>query len=189
MRSRVREMADLLTAFPLHRQAAIVRRLVCRPAWERGDVPGIGRYGSAENFRVVIAAGVTKPPRFILDPDESPGTSKKTSRQRLYDVPAEYFGPVCGLWPALWAIDRSRSCLGVDPWLNMSRSQSDVECRLRSNSQSVVPSPDPTECRWPVPNESALGDVENDWWRRHPNAPELRWSRREDVEPWVLDGS
>lgn len=120
-------MADLLTAFPLHRQAAIVRRLVCRPAWERGDVPGIGRYRSAENIRVVIAAGGTKPypPRFTVDPGELPGASKKASRQRLCDILPEYSGPVCGLRPPLWAIDRSRSCLGIDPWLDMSRSQSD----------------------------------------------------------------
>lgn len=32
------------------------------------------------------------------------------------------------------------------------------------------PSPTPAEWRWVVPRAEILAEVENDWWRRHPNA-------------------
>lgn len=229
-------MADLLAAFPLHRQAAIVRRLVCRPAWERGEVPGIGRYRSAEDVRVVIAADgtTTCPPRFALDKGELPRPFKRASRQRLYDILVEDFGPVCvacgkrygqlidhdhvsGLIRGLVCRDCNQvveRCLhsnsaecGVANYLNAppaldlqvryparhrQRAIDDVRQAILGFDifdRSQWPSPDPAEWRWAVPDESTLVEVENDWWRRHPNAPELRRRRREDVEPCLLVGS
>lgn len=98
MRLRVRETADLLAAFPLHRQAAIFRKARVPPgAGEGCEVPGMGRYRSAEDIRVVIAVGGTStyPPRSALDKGELPRPFKTASRQRLNDAPVKYFGPVC----------------------------------------------------------------------------------------------
>lgn len=65
-------------------------------AWERGEVPGIGRDRSAEDTRLVIATGgtTTWPPRPALDTGELPGPLKKASGQRLYDVLVKYLEPV-----------------------------------------------------------------------------------------------
>lgn len=233
---RVREMTDLLGTFPLHRRAAIVRRHVCRPAWESGAPPGIGRYRSSEDIRVVIAADDTTscPPRFTLDKGELPGPFKRPSRQRLYDVLVENFGAMCvacgnrygqvidhdhvsGLIRGLVCRDcnqvverclhsNSLECgmanyLNAPPALDLQiryparhrqRAIDDVRQAILGFDvfdQSRWPSPDPTEWRWTVPDESTLMEVENDWWRRHPNAPELRRSPNAEVEPCVLVGS
>lgn len=214
-------MRDLLADFPIHRQAAIIRRLVCRPGFERVEIPGIGRYRSADDIRVVVAAEGTAScsARFTLGKGEPPAPFKKASRQRLYTCLAEKFGPLClscgksyghvidhdhilGLVRGLVCRDCNQAverCLhadsvacGVASYLNQSpafdlqlryparhhhRAIDDVRQAILGFDvfdRHVWPSSIPAEWSWVVPPEGALVGIEKQWWRRHPNAPELR---------------
>jgi len=44
--------------------------------------------------------------------------------------------------------------------------------------RTTWPSADPTDWRWTVPDEADLSKVANDWWGRHPDAPEVRRTLR-----------
>lgn len=214
-------MRDLLAQLPIHRQAAIIRRLVCRPAFERPEIPGIGRYRSPGDIRVLVAAETSTacPARRGFGKAMAPGPFKRPSRQRLYDCLVENFGPLCascgesygyvidhdhivGLVRGLVCLDCNQAverCLHVDsaacrmasflneppafglqvryPARHRQRALDDVRQAILNFDpldRRAWPSAIPAEWRWDVPPEAALSKVEKDWWRRHPNASELR---------------
>lgn len=209
-------MDDPLAAFPPNRQAAIIRKHLCRVLAGGTEPPGLGKYRSAEDIRVIIAADLTTSCPAGTGYDWGrPAPFKKASRQRLYDVIAEEFGPLCVVCRTLygWVIDhdhisglvrglvcrdcnqRVESCLHADSaachrarYLNeppAARLQLRYPARHKRKAMDVVreailgfdifnldewPSPTPADWRWTVPDDETLAEVENDWWRRHPNA-------------------
>jgi hypothetical protein len=102
------EVVDLLAAFPPNRQAAIIRKYLCRVLAAGAEPPGLGQYRSADDIRVIIAADLTTAcPAGMGNDWGKPGPFRKASRQRLYDALVEEFGPLCVVCRRLdgWVID------------------------------------------------------------------------------------
>ena len=94
----VHEMGDPLAAFPKHRQPMVIRTLLCRRGVERVEIPGVtSSFRSADDIRRVISALKERPCFGPLSRDLGvlPGPFKKASRQRLYDILVDEFGPMC----------------------------------------------------------------------------------------------
>lgn len=90
------DVADSLAAFPPNRQAAIIRRHLCRVFVGEVEPDGLGEYRSAEDIRSIIAADLTTGCLTVTGNDwGTPGPFKTVSRQRLYNILVEQFGPMC----------------------------------------------------------------------------------------------
>lgn len=72
-------MSDVLAAFPPNRQAAIIRKFLCRQGPVNVELAELGRYRSAEAIRVIIAAESSVPcgPRFPYDTRIPPAPFKR----------------------------------------------------------------------------------------------------------------
>lgn len=90
-------MSDVLAVFPPNRQAAIVRKFLCREGPVNAELAELGRYRSAEAVRAIIAAerSMSCGPRFRYDTGILPTPFKNASRRRLYEVLSAKFGPMC----------------------------------------------------------------------------------------------
>lgn len=90
------DVADPLAAFQPNRQAAIIRKYLCRVSVGGLEPEGLGEYRSAADIRAIIAADLTTGCPTVMGNDwGQPGPFKKVLRQRLYDTLVEEFGPMC----------------------------------------------------------------------------------------------
>lgn len=102
------DVTDPLAAFPPDRQAAIIRRHLCRVGITMGEPEGLGEYRSAEDIRAIVEADPSTTCSSRVGNDWGKrGPFKQAPRQRIYDLLVEEFGAMCMVCRQLdgWVID------------------------------------------------------------------------------------